>query len=159
KHYAQSPEGRRPERRLLPRRNQPSHHEIFASRTMWQNWLEYRQGQAALPHIFSLAVGVGGLARLLAAEEEELADPLAGIDLGGQRRRIRDLDGDVAFPFGLERRDVDDDAATRIGRLAETDHQHVARHAEILDRRRQREAVRRHDADIELAIDEARRRE
>src|SRR6266567_3579924 len=127
------------------------------SKQMWQKSSELRQCHAALTHIFAGAVGIGGLAGLLAAKEEKLADPLAGIDLGRQRRRVRDLDGDMAFPFRLERRHVDDDAAARIGRFAETDDENVARHAEILDRRRQRETVRRHDADIELAINEARR--
>src|SRR6266403_1240540 len=111
-----------PGRRLPARRNHPQTTPC-ASTTIRRNWLEFRQRHAALPHIFSLAIGVGGLAWLLAAEEEELADPLAGIDLGRQWRRVRDLDGDVTFPFRLERRHVDDDAAARIGRLAETDHQ------------------------------------
>src|SRR5258707_10988909 len=92
-----------PGRRLLARRNHSQTATPFASRTIWRNWLEFRQRHAALPHIFSLAVGVGGLAWLLAAEEEELADPLAGIDLGRQRRRVWDLHVDVAFPFWLER--------------------------------------------------------
>src|SRR5216683_3195625 len=109
---------------------------------MWQKSSELGQCHAALTHIFAGTVGIGGLAGLLAAKEEKLADPLAGIDLGRQRRRVRDLDGDVAFPFRLERRHVDDDAAARIGRFAETDDEDVARHAEILDRRRQRETVR-----------------
>src|SRR5216683_313742 len=159
--------GRLPRMRILSMKSSPDALSAIvpvgafypAIREMWQKSSgfrqisQFRQGDAVLAHVFPLAVGIGGLARLLAAEEEELADPLAGIDLGRQGRRVRDLDGDVAFPFRLERRHVDDDAATRIGRFAEADDEHVARHPEILDRRRQGEAVGRHDADIELAID------
>jgi hypothetical protein len=61
----------------------------------------------------------------------------------------------MAFPAGLERSHVDDDPAARIGRLAEADDEHVARHPEIFDGPRQREAVRRDDADVGLAVDEA----
>ena len=61
----------------------------------------------------------------------------------------------LAFPFGFQGRDVHDDAAAGIGRLAEADHQHVAGDAEILDRVGQREGVGRDDADVGLAIDEA----
>ena len=38
------------------------------------------------------------------------------------------------FPLGLERRDVDDEAAARVGGLADAHRQHVARDAEVLDR-------------------------
>ena len=65
----------------------------------------------------------------------------------------------MAFPFGLERGDVDDDAAARIGRFAEADDQRVARDAEIFHRAREDKRVRRDDADIRLAIDETLRRE
>ena len=61
----------------------------------------------------------------------------------------------MAFPFRLERGHVDDDAAPRIGRFAQADHQHVARNAEIFDRSRQHETVGRNDADGALAIHEA----
>ena len=56
---------------------------------------------------------------------------------------------------GLERRHVHDDAAAGVGRLAEADHQHVAGHAEILDRVGEREGVRRDGADRTVAGDEA----
>src|SRR3546814_6196980 len=61
----------------------------------------------------------------------------------------------MAFPLRLQRRHVHDDAAPGIGGLAEADHQHIARDAEILDRPRQHEAVGRDDAHRPLAIDEA----
>src|SRR5436309_4207035 len=55
----------------------PARHHRPAIREMWQKSLalrrisQFRQGDAALAHVFPLAVGIGGLARLLAAEEEE----------------------------------------------------------------------------------------
>ena len=61
----------------------------------------------------------------------------------------------MAFPARLERGHVHDDPAARIGALAEADHQHVFRHAEIFDCAGEREAVGRDDADIGLAVDEA----
>src|SRR3546814_7503462 len=61
----------------------------------------------------------------------------------------------MAFPAGFERGDVHDDPAPRIGRLAEADDEYVARDAEIFDRAGEREAVRRNDADVGLAVDEA----
>src|SRR3546814_3324219 len=60
----------------------------------------------------------------------------------------------MAFPAGFERGDVHDDAAARIGRLAEADHQDVAGDAEIFDRAGERKAVRRDDADVGFAVDE-----
>src|SRR3546814_6779090 len=60
----------------------------------------------------------------------------------------------MPLPAGVERGDVHDDAAARIGRLAEADHQDVARDAEIFDRAGERKAVRRDDADVGFAVDE-----
>src|SRR3546814_1295519 len=60
----------------------------------------------------------------------------------------------MPFPAGFERGDVDDDAAARIGRLAEADDEDVARDAEIFDRPGQGKAVRRDDADVGFAVDE-----
>src|SRR3546814_18654414 len=65
----------------------------------------------------------------------------------------------MAFPAGLERGDIDDDAAARIGRFAEADDEYVPRDAEIFDRAGEREAVRRDDAHVGLAVDDAVRRE
>jgi hypothetical protein len=61
----------------------------------------------------------------------------------------------MAFPLRLERGDVDDDAATGIGALAQADGQHVARNAEVFDGAGQGEGVRRDDADVALDVDEA----
>ncbi len=61
----------------------------------------------------------------------------------------------MAFPLRLQRGDVDDDAATRVGALAQADGQDVARDAEVLDGARQGEGVRRDDADVAVDVDEA----
>lgn len=61
----------------------------------------------------------------------------------------------MPFPFRFQRRDIDDNAAARIGRLAQANRQDIARDTEILDRPSQRKRVRWNDADIGLHIDEA----
>lgn len=58
------------------------------------------------------------------------------------------LEGNVAFPFRLERGNVDDDAAAGVGGFAQTDGQDVARNAEIFDRARQCEGIGRDDAAV-----------
>ena len=68
--------------------------------------------------VFPLLIGVTGLALLIGFEEQDLCDALIGIDLGRQRRGIRDLERDKALPLRLEWRDVDDDAAARVGGLS-----------------------------------------
>jgi hypothetical protein len=88
-------------------------------------------------------------------QEEELAGAFVGVDLGRKRRGVRELQGDVALPPWFQRGHVDDDPAPRVRRFAETDHQHVARHAEVFHGSRQREAVGWDDADVGLAVDEA----
>src|SRR3546814_3979005 len=88
------------------------------------------------------------LARLIALQEQELARTLIGIDLRGQGGGVRKLQRHMAFPAGLERGDIDDDAAARIGRFAEADDEYVPRDAEIFDRAGEREAVRRDDAHV-----------
>src|SRR5271157_2538854 len=62
--------------------------------------------------------------------------------------------GDEALPLWLERRHVDDDAATRISGLTDADGQHVAWDPEVLDRARQGKRVGRNDGDIGLHADE-----
>jgi hypothetical protein len=109
---------------------------------------------AMLALVLAAAVLVRGLADFVAFEEQHLRAAFAGVDLGRQRRGVRELQRHIAFPFRLERRHVDDDAAARIGRLAQADRQHVARNAEVLDGAGQRERVRRDDADVAFDVDE-----
>jgi two-component system OmpR family sensor kinase len=113
-----------------------------------------RQGHAMLALVLAAAVLVRGLADFIALEEQHLRAAFAGVDLGRQRRGVRELQRHIAFPLRLERRHVDDDAAARIGRFAQADRQHVARNAEVLDGAGQREGVRRDDADVALDVDE-----
>src|SRR6185312_6942686 len=58
-------------------------------------------------------------------------------------------------PLGLERGHVDDDAAARVGALAQAYRQHAARDAEILHRASQGKGIGRDDADIRLDVDKA----
>src|SRR5687768_6365321 len=116
-----------------------------------------RQRHAELALVLAAAVLVRGLAFLVGLEEQHLRDALVRVDLRGQRRRVRELERDVAFPLGLERRHVDDDPAARVGALPEADREHVARDPEQLDRARERERVRRDDADLALEVYEAAR--
>ena len=107
-----------------------------------------------LPLVLPAAVFVRGLAHLIAFEEQHLRTAFARVDLGRQRRGVAEFERHIAFPFGLERRDVDDDPAPGVGTLAQADREHIARNAEVLDGARERETVGRNDADIALDIDE-----
>jgi hypothetical protein len=71
-------------------------------------------------------VGVAHGADAVGLEEDHLGDAFVGVDLGGQRGGVADLDGHLAAPLGLEGGDVDDDAAAGVGALAHADRQHVA---------------------------------
>src|SRR5690606_7587730 len=116
---------------------------------------ELGEGHAALAHVLAGAVGIADFARLVALKKQELAGAFVRIDLGGERRGVREFQRHVAFPFGLERGHVHDDAAAGISALAEADHQHVARDAEVLDRAGECERVGRDHADVGFAVDEA----
>src|SRR3990167_1008281 len=115
------------------------------------------QRHAHLALVFAAAVLVAGLADvvLVALEEQHLGTAFTGVDLGRQRCGVAELQRHVAFPLGLEGRDVDDDAAAGVGALAQADGQHVARDAEVLHGARQREAVGRDHADILVDVHEA----
>ena len=76
----------------------------------------FGQRDAPLALVLAAAVLVRGLADLVRLEEDHLRDALVGVDLGRQRRGVRELERHVALPLRLERRHVDDDAAARIGR-------------------------------------------
>src|SRR5215831_6494951 len=95
---------------------------------------DLRQRDALLPLVLAAAILVGRLAHFVRLEEDHLRDALVGVDLRGQRRRVRELEGDEAFPLGLEGRYVHDDTAPGVRALAEADREHVARNAEVLDR-------------------------
>ena len=88
-------------------------------------------------------------------QEKELADPLVGMDLSRQWGGVADLDRHLAFPFGLQRCDVNDYAATGVGGFPQADDQDVARNAKIFDGVAERETVRRNNTNVRLAVHEA----
>src|SRR5207244_9405237 len=79
------------------------------------------------------------------------------VDFGGQGGGVADFKSYMALPFGLERCDIDDDAAARVGGFANADRQDVPRDAEVLDRPPERERVRRDDAHFALELDKGAR--
>src|ERR1035441_2632449 len=95
----------------------------WAHRAPGSAWIssEFGKHDSLLILVFALAVGVAGLARLIALKEQYLAKPLVGVNLGRKRRSVRDLEGHKPLPFRFERRHVDDDSAARIGRLPHAD--------------------------------------
>jgi len=115
--------------------------------------LRSRQGHAALALVFAAAVGVAGGADFVGFEEQHLGHAFVGVDLGRQWCGVGKLQGHVAFPFRLQRGDVDDDAAAGVGAFAQADHQCAARDAKVLHRARQREAVGRDDAGVAFHVD------
>src|SRR5262249_26254827 len=114
------------------------------------------QRQTFLVLVLSFLVRIAGVAHRLAAVEEDLRYPLAGVDLGGQRRRVADLDGNAAAPLRFQRRHIHYDAATRIRTLAHANRDDVARDLQVLDGLRQGEAVRRNETVIALHVHERR---
>ena len=89
------------------------------------------EGDPLLPLVLPFAVPVGDLGAG-ALQEEELDDAFACVDLGGKGSGVGDLQGDVAFPAGLQRRHVHHDAAPGVGALAQGDGDHVVGHADVL---------------------------
>ncbi|MNY11780.1 hypothetical protein D3C86_1448280 [compost metagenome] len=61
----------------------------------------------------------------------------------------------MPFPLRLKRRDVDDDAAARVGAFTQANGQYITRNAEIFDGAGQGEGVRRNDAHVAVDVDEA----
>ena len=61
----------------------------------------------------------------------------------------------MAVPQLFERRDIDDDSAARIGGFAQANGQYIFWYAEVLNRARQGERVRRDNAHIVFDIDKA----
>src|SRR5262245_24360410 len=51
-----------------------------------------REGEALLVLVLALLVAVAGLAYRIGPQEEDLGDAFAGVNLGGQRCRVADLD-------------------------------------------------------------------
>src|SRR5882672_2956704 len=94
---------------------------------------ESRKNDSGLGLVFAFFVFVADFAVFVRLKEKYLAEAFVGVDFCGERRGVADFERDEAFPFGLERRDVDDDAAARVSGFAEADRQHIAWDAEIFD--------------------------
>src|SRR5262249_8365914 len=114
--------------------------------------LQARKHDAALRLIFALFVLVADFAVFVGLEENDLAQAFIGVDLRGQRSGVADFERDKSFPLRLERRDVDDDAATGISRFADADRQDVARNAEVFDRTSESKGIRRDNADFPFVV-------
>ena len=98
--------------------------------------LNARQDDSLLSLILAFLVLVGDLAQLVRFQKDDLAKSLVGIDARRQRRGVGDLQRDVAFPLRLERRDINNDAAARVGGLSQADGQDIARNAKLFHRPR-----------------------
>ena len=105
--------------------------------------------------VFPAAILVGRFADFISFEEQDLGDTFVRIDLGRHRSRVRKLERYIAFPLGFKRRDVYDDATARVGAFTQADCHHVAWDAEIFDRAREGETVRRNDDVVVFDVDEA----
>ena len=112
-----------------------------------------RQCDTVLTLIFAATIAVRRLANLVALEEQHLRAAFARVDLGGQRRGIREFKRHIAFPLGLERRHVDDDAATRVGALSQSDGHDVSGNAKVLDGAGKRKTVWRNDDVVAFDVD------
>src|SRR4051812_15932268 len=71
---------------------------------------------ALLTLVLASAVAVGSLTDVIRVgfKKDHLRHALISVDLGRQGCGIRELQRHEALPFGFERRDIHDDAATRI---------------------------------------------
>src|SRR5881397_1759988 len=67
-------------------------------------------------------------------EKDPLTETFIRVNLRRQRRCVADFQRHEALPLRFERRDVHDNPAARVRRLAHADGQHVARNPEIFHR-------------------------
>src|SRR5262245_43188821 len=103
---------------------------------------DFRGLDPTLPLVLSLSVRVGCVTLGFSTQEYDLRDALPGVDREARARSVHERDRDEPFPFGLERRDVDDEAAASVGRLAIAEGEHVARNTKVFERACQHEAAR-----------------
>ncbi len=104
--------------------------------------------------ILALLIFVADFAIVVGLEEDDLAQSFICINLCRQRSGVADLESHETFPLRLERCDVDDDAAARVGGFTDADGQHVARNLEVLHGAGERERVRRNNAMFSVHSDE-----
>ena len=79
-------------------------------------------------------------------KEKHLAQTFIGEDANGNRRGVRDGNGDESFPFRFEWCDVHQNAGSRIGGFTNAERQYITRDAEVLDSSPQDVAVCRNIA-------------
>jgi hypothetical protein len=120
----------------------------------YRDRLQLGQHDPCLLLVFAGFVFVADVGWLVALEEEDLAQALIGVNLGGQGRAIGDFKRDKAFPLRLKGGYVDDDAAAGVRGLADADGQNVTRDFEVLNRARQGERVGRNEHERALDVDE-----
>src|SRR5690625_5157553 len=78
------------------------------------------QCNASLPLVLATPVAIRDLADLVTFKKHHLGTALAGVDLGRQWCGVRELKCDMPFPFGLERRHINNDSAPGIGAFPQT---------------------------------------
>ena len=111
------------------------------------------QGDAHLALVLAAAIFIAGFAHFVGFKEQHLRAAFASVNLGRQRRGVAELQRHIAFPFRLERGDVDDDAAAGVGALAQADGEHIARDAEVFHRARQGKRIGRNDTNVAGEVD------
>src|SRR5690606_28571209 len=112
------------------------------------------QCNASLPLVLATTVAIRDLADLVTFKKQHLGTALASVDLGRQWCGVGELQCDMPFPFGFERRHINNDSAAGIGAFPQTHRQDTARDAKVLDRARQRKRVGRNNADVAGKVDE-----
>ena len=83
--------------------------------------VDSRESQAALILILAAFVCVTGRANAIGLEKQHLCNAFVGINLCWEGSGIGNFNRDLAAPFRLERCDVDNNSAARIGGLADAD--------------------------------------
>ena len=84
-----------------------------------------------------------------------MACAFVGVDGCGEGCCVGEFECDVTFPFWFEWCDVDDDAASGVGGLADADYQDVSWDAEIFDGSCECETIGWDDAGGPGSVDEA----
>jgi len=118
----------------------------------WCILLNEREREPRLILVLALLVRITGPAHGLGLQEQDLGDPFPGVDLRGEGRRVRNLDGHAAPPLGFQRRHVHDDPAMRIRALADAHGDDVAGDFKVFDGFRERKAIRRNQPVLKRVI-------
>ena len=81
-----------------------------------------------------------------------MCEAFVSVDGSGEGCRVGDFESDVAFPTGLERGDVHDDAAASVGRFADADGEHIFWNAKVFDGDGKCERIGRNDALVSFDV-------